>query len=162
MSGSRDPVAEPDTRLHIAGDDAEAVLIGEARQAVANESALRRHCRRGGKLRVAQNLLGDGGQRQAIAQEVEAGHRLVVKDLAVDFRCGEQGIDGVAAVEALQILDEGRRGNPSMRHRGPIGDESAQDGRPLRHQHFAPDRFAIEAGEFANRMRGARCGRHQK
>jgi len=63
-----DPIASQNPRQHVVVDEIEAVLLGESRQAIADERALRRTAATWGTAR-SRGLLGDGGQRQPIAQE---------------------------------------------------------------------------------------------
>src|ERR1700690_459536 len=101
VRGSRDAVAEPDARQHLVVHQAEAILFGKARQAIADERTLSRDGRWVGKVSVSQYLLDQCGQRQTIANEVDAGHRLVVVVLTVDLRRSHLSIDRLAIVETI-------------------------------------------------------------
>src|SRR5579859_140493 len=99
MRGSRDAIAKPDARQHFVVHQAEAILFGKPRQAIADESALSGDGRRVGKVSVSQYLLDECGQRETIANEVDAGHRRVVVVLTVDVRRSHLSIDRLAIVE---------------------------------------------------------------
>src|SRR5258708_39185659 len=63
MRGSRDAVAKPDARQHFVVHQAEAILFGKARQAIADERALRRDRRWVCKVSVSLHLLDERSQR---------------------------------------------------------------------------------------------------
>src|ERR1700674_1636084 len=98
MRGSRDAVAEPDARQHLVVHQAEAILFGKARQAIADDRALSRDGRWVWKVSVWQYLLDKCSQRQTIANEVDAGHRLVLVVLTVGLRRSHLSIDRLAIV----------------------------------------------------------------
>ncbi len=153
VSGSGDPVAQPDSGQNIVIDDVQGILGGEAGEAIADERALGGHHRGLGKFCIAQDLVRDCCQGQPIAQKIKAGHRVVVEDLAVDFRSRQQGVDRLAAVEATEITNQGRRRVEPVLDGGPIADEPAKDCRPLVRQYIAPDGRGVERGEFTNQVR---------
>jgi len=161
VGGSGDLIAQPDPGQYVGIDDAQAILLGKARQAIADERALSRNGRRLGELRIAQDLLGNGRERQAVAQKVESRHVLVVEKLAVDFRRGQQRVHRFAAVEAAEVADQGRRRVEALLHGGPIPNEPAQDDGALVGEHIAPNGRGVESRQFKDGARRRR-GSHQR
>ena len=98
----RDAVADPDPRHDGRIEDRKPVFRGKARQAVRNQGALYRDGRRVLELRVARQLFEDRGNRQAVPDEVEPIQGVVVRDSPTRRRRHQDGVDGIAIVEAGQ------------------------------------------------------------
>jgi len=113
-------------------------------------------------VRVAQRLLGDRRERQAVTHEVEAIQRFAVEDPPLDFGCGHDGVHRCAAIEPPQIRKECHGRGARRGDSGPVSHESAQHRRLTALEHLASDEHGIARLELADRGGGLHGDGHSR